>query len=103
MKALSYREVTENLSVKLPKWTFNGDFIRRDFTFKNFMEAFSFMNTVALEAEKMAHHPDWCNLYNNVTINLQTHDVSGITRLDLDLARIIDRLFVLHFCEERNK
>jgi 4a-hydroxytetrahydrobiopterin dehydratase len=48
---------------------------------------------VALEAEKMDHHPEWNNIYNSVTINLNTHDAHGITQKDFDLAQSIERLF----------
>jgi 4a-hydroxytetrahydrobiopterin dehydratase len=94
MKALSDNEVTEFLSASLPEWTFDGNFIRREVKFKNFVEAFSFMTAVALEAEKMDHHPDWSNGYNNLVINLKTHAAHGITNLDLKLAQTIDRLLV---------
>lgn len=93
MKALSKSEVTEILSVKLKNWQSDGDCIKRDFKFKTFVEAFSFMTAVALYAEKMDHHPDWRNVYNTVNIKLSTHDAGGITKLDFDLADKIDEIF----------
>lgn len=60
------------------------------------MEAFSFMTAIALEAEKLDHHPDWSNVYNNVRISLNTHDAKGITTLDFDLANKIDNVFENH-------
>ena len=93
MKALSNTEVKELLTVKLKKWSLEGNYIKRDFKFKTFIEAFSFMTAVALEAEKMDHHPDWSNVYNNVSINLSTHDANGVTQLDYDLAHKIDRVY----------
>jgi 4a-hydroxytetrahydrobiopterin dehydratase len=48
------------------------------------------MTRIALEAEKINHHPDWSNVYNSVTIKLSTHDVGGITDHDITLAKIID-------------
>jgi 4a-hydroxytetrahydrobiopterin dehydratase len=96
MKALSDKEITEFLSLRLTQWILDQGFIRRDFKFKNFVEAFSFMTSVALEAEKMNHHPDWSNVYNKVSVTLQTHDASGITNRDLDLAQTIDRLYILY-------
>lgn len=92
MKAFSKKEVKELLPVKLKNWSFNGTHISRNFKFKTFVNAFSFMTAVALEAEKMDHHPEWSNIYNSVTINLNTHDASGITQLDIDLAQSIDKL-----------
>jgi 4a-hydroxytetrahydrobiopterin dehydratase len=96
MKALSDKEITEFLSLRLTQWRLDQGFIRRDFKFKNFVEAFSFMTSVALEAEKMNHHPDWSNVYNKVSVTLQTHDANGITNRDLDLAQTIDRLYILY-------
>ena len=51
------------------------------------------MTAIAIEAEKIDHHPDWSNVYNSVRINLNTHDAKGITKLDFDLADVIDRVF----------
>jgi 4a-hydroxytetrahydrobiopterin dehydratase len=69
-----------------------GKFLHREFLFKDFVEAFSFMTAVALVAEKAAHHPNWKNGYNKVTIDLSTHDADGITAKDFDLAKAIDKL-----------
>jgi 4a-hydroxytetrahydrobiopterin dehydratase len=96
MKALTENEVNEFLSGSLREWSLNSDFLKRDFKFRTFIEAFSFMTAVALEAEKINHHPDWSNAYNSVIINLRTHDSNGITRLDLDLAQTIDRIFLIY-------
>lgn len=93
MKAFSNTEIKKLLSVKLKDWSFNGNSLSRNFKFKNFVNAFSFMTAVAMEAEKLDHHPDWSNIYNSVIINLNTHDANGVTQLDIDLAQSIDRLF----------
>jgi Pterin-4a-carbinolamine dehydratase len=93
MKAFSNTKVKKLLSAKLKSWSFDGIHLSRNFKFKNFVNAFSFMTAVALEAEKMDHHPEWSNIYNSVTINLNTHDANGITQLDFDLAQYIDRIF----------
>ena len=93
MKALSRNEITETLLVKLKNWKFEGEYIERDFKFKTFVEAFSFMTAVALEAEKMDHHPDWNNVYNTVKIKLNTHDANGITELDFELANKTDIIY----------
>jgi Pterin-4a-carbinolamine dehydratase len=93
MKALSKIEVKEFLSDNLKNWSFDGNYIKRDFKFKTFVEAFSFMTAIAIEAEKIDHHPDWSNVYNSVRINLNTHDSKGITKLDFDLADVIDKAF----------
>jgi 4a-hydroxytetrahydrobiopterin dehydratase len=64
--------------------------IRRSFRFKDFNEAWGFMNRVALAAERLDHHPEWSNVWNRVEILLSTHDAGGLTRRDIDLARQID-------------
>ena len=64
--------------------------ISKSFRFRNFREAFGFMTQVALVAEKMNHHPEWSNVYRSVEITLATHDVGGLSELDLKLARSID-------------
>ena len=50
------------------------------------------MTQVALLAETRNHHPDWSNVYNRVTIELTTHDLGGLSSLDVDLAAAIDAL-----------
>ncbi|KZM51021.1 4a-hydroxytetrahydrobiopterin dehydratase [Labrenzia sp. OB1] len=66
--------------------------ISKSFRFKNFRHAFGFMTEVALVAEKMDHHPEWFNVYRSVDITLATHDVGGLSALDLELAAEIDRI-----------
>ena len=70
----------------------NRDAIHKEFRFKNFNEAFGFMNRVALMAEKMDHHPEWFNVYNRVDITLSTHDAGGMSERDVTLARFIDSI-----------
>jgi 4a-hydroxytetrahydrobiopterin dehydratase len=94
MKALSKQEVILFLNENLKNWALEEKTITRDFKFKTFVEAFSFMTAVALEAEKLNHHPDWSNSYNKVSIALTNHEAKGITQLDFDLASKIDRIFV---------
>lgn len=68
------------------------DAIRKIWKFASFSEAWGFMSRVALVAERMNHHPEWTNIYNTVDVTLTTHDCDGLSRLDLDLARAMDRL-----------
>lgn len=77
----------------LKSWIFEKGAIKRSFEFKNFVDAFSFMTAIALEAEKSDHHPEWSNVYNKVSIALNTHSANGITQLDFDLAGKIDKLY----------
>jgi 4a-hydroxytetrahydrobiopterin dehydratase len=79
-------EVSRRLST-LPGWAAKGDRLHKTFTFGDFAQAFAFMTDVAREAEALDHHPEWFNVYNRVAIDLTTHDASGITALDFELAR----------------
>jgi 4a-hydroxytetrahydrobiopterin dehydratase len=72
-------------------WEEKNNSLYRKYSFKNFSEAFSFMTRVALEAEKMDHHPKWTNVYNQVEIWLSTHDAGDVvTDRDRKLAKKID-------------
>jgi 4a-hydroxytetrahydrobiopterin dehydratase len=73
-------------------WKLKNNKLHREFQFKTFVEAFGFMSSVALVAESLGHHPEWFNVYNRVTIDLTTHDVGGISTLDVELARKINEL-----------
>lgn len=77
---------------KLPEWSETGEAIQRTASFKNFLEAMTFVNKVAAAAEAASHHPDFLIRYNKVTLTLSTHDSSGITAKDFDLARTIESL-----------
>lgn len=68
------------------------DAIRKIMKFKNFSEAWGFMSRAALVAEKLNHHPEWKNVYNVVNVTLSTHDCHGLSQLDIDLARAMDRM-----------
>ncbi len=65
--------------------------ISKTFVFKNFNEAFGWMTRVAMQAEKLDHHPEWSNVYKTVNVTLSTHDVDGLTDLDIKLARFMDK------------
>ena len=84
--------VREALS-SLDGWTLatDGLSISRTFVFKNFSEAFAFMTLSALAAEKLEHHPDWSNVYKTVEVKLNTHDAGGLTMLDFELAKKMNR------------
>ncbi len=94
MRVLSKMELTPAQLQDLKNWTVYENEIGREFKFNDFVSAFSFMTAVALEAEKLNHHPDWFNSYNKLNIKLSTHDEGGITELDLDLAAAIDKVFI---------
>lgn len=70
----------------LPGWSLEAGKLHKAFTFKDFVEAWSFMSAGALAAEALGHHPEWSNVWNRVTVDLTTHDAGGLTTLDFDLA-----------------
>jgi 4a-hydroxytetrahydrobiopterin dehydratase len=85
-------EVTKGMAA-LQGWTLadNGLSIAKSFRFKDFSQAWAFMNRSALLAEKMNHHPEWFNVYNRVDVTLNTHDAKGLTELDFRMASAMDR------------
>ena len=70
----------------------DGAAIARTFKFRNFSEAWGFMTRVALLAESQDHHPEWFNVYNKVTVDLNTHSAGGISELDFEFAGKVDAL-----------
>ncbi|MCC6217705.1 MAG: 4a-hydroxytetrahydrobiopterin dehydratase [Polyangiaceae bacterium] len=68
------------------------DALRKVWRFRSFSEAWGFMSRVALEAARADHHPEWSNAYDIVDVTLTTHHAGGLTRLDVELARRIDRV-----------
>jgi len=74
-------------------WTEKDNKLTKTFEFKDFTEAFGFMTKVAIEAEKMNHHPNWSNVWNKVSFELTTHDAGNtVTEKDRKLAETIDQL-----------
>ncbi|XP_030649524.1 pterin-4-alpha-carbinolamine dehydratase 2 [Chanos chanos] len=68
------------------------DALYKELHFKTFNQAFGFMSRVALQAEKMNHHPEWFNVYNKVQITLTTHDCGGLSKKDIRMAKFIDKV-----------
>ena len=77
---------------EFPEWSITGGALQRTFKFENFIEAMAFVNKVAEQAENVQHHPDILVRYSKVTLTLTTHDAGGLTAVDFDLAREVDRL-----------
>jgi 4a-hydroxytetrahydrobiopterin dehydratase len=78
----------------LAGWAFAGDrdAICKSFRFADFNAAWAFMTRIAMQAEKMDHHPEWSNIYNSVEITLTTNDCGGVSARDIALAKFIDGL-----------
>ncbi len=88
---LSAETIKDRLQ-QLPNWEYRDHGIVAAFQFKDFKEAFMIMSRIAFEAEAQAHHPEWFNVYNKLTIRLSTHDAGGVTKKDLLLAKFINHL-----------
>ncbi|WP_310992027.1 4a-hydroxytetrahydrobiopterin dehydratase [Aequorivita marina] len=91
MKPLSENEIQDKLK-EFEGWEYTEGALYTVFEFDDFKEAFSAMTRIAFEAERLAHHPEWSNVYNSLEIYLTTHDADGVTEKDFELAAIIDEL-----------
>ena len=88
---LTKEEVEEALK-DLDNWFYDGDRLVKEFTFGSFREAISFIVRMSYEAEQRDHHPELTNVYNRVSIALNTHDAEHmVTEIDIELARAIDK------------
>ena len=89
MNKYSEEEAREALK-ELKGWELLDKRICKTFVFSNFVEAFGFMSSVAILAERANHHPEWSNVYKTVTIELTTHEADGLTKRDFSLAMEIN-------------
>ena len=75
-------------------WNKENNKLKATFQFKNFTEAFAFMTEVAFQSEQQNHHPNWSNIYNIVSFELNTHDAANtVTEKDHKLAKAISTVF----------
>ncbi len=88
---LSTAEVQQRLK-SLKGWTLEGDAIKKQYTFKGFLEAIAFLDRLAPEAEASDHHPDILINYKRVTLTYSTHSEGGLTAKDFAGAAAADRL-----------
>lgn len=79
-------EAVADALADLGQWRRDGDHIRAEFRFADFVTAFRFMTAMADKAEELNHHPEWFNVYSRVEIGLTTHDVGGLSAFDFELA-----------------
>jgi 4a-hydroxytetrahydrobiopterin dehydratase len=77
---------------ELKGWTRDGNALKKTVTLQDFVRAMGFVNSVALLAEKMDHHPDIDIRWNTVHLTLSTHSAGGLTDYDFTLAKQIDNL-----------
>lgn len=100
-RPLTKAEIYEALK-GLAGWTIVGGKLHRKYRFRDFKEAFGWMTSAALAAEKADHHPDWANSWRDVTIDLITHDAAAITKKDVDLAAILEEMAARILSPPRN-
>jgi len=91
MDKLSKNEILNKLK-ELDSWVYEQSKLRRIFLFSDFNKAFKFMTLIALEADRMDHHPEWSNIYNKVKVDLVTHEASGVTEKDFILAKSMNEV-----------
>ncbi|CAB3778846.1 Putative pterin-4-alpha-carbinolamine dehydratase [Pararobbsia alpina] len=87
-------EERKSTLAELPGWepTVGRDALHKSFKFEDFNAAFGFMTRIAIKAQELNHHPEWFNVYNQVEITLSTHEASGLTQRDIELARFIEKV-----------
>lgn len=88
---LSPAEVQTALA-NLPGWSLSDGKLHREYRFNDFTLAFGFMAASATAIERMNHHPEWSNVYGTVIVDLTTHDASGVTKKDVDLAALLEKV-----------
>ena len=91
LSRLETAEVTQRLT-ELAGWALQDGKLHREYRFADFVEAFGFMASAALIAERLNHHPEWFNVWSTVRIDLTTHDAGGITAKDFELAAAMEQL-----------
>ena len=91
MPKLTASQIDERMK-SVNGWTREGDAIRKQFTFADFLQAIAFVNRLAPEAEKADHHPDILINYKRVTLTYSTHSEGGLTEKDFVGAATADRL-----------
>ena len=79
---------------QLDSWKYENKATSKTFQFSSYLSGINFVNKIALLAEKMDHHPDikigWCK----VDILLTTHDSGDVTKKDIELASLCDKIKV---------
>lgn len=88
---LTEAQILDNLK-DFPNWEYDDNAIHTVIEFENFKEVFATMTRIAFEAEEQQHHPEWSNIYNELSISLSTHDADGVTEKDFKLAASIEAI-----------
>ena len=94
MRKITKNEVDNKLRLLSKKWIIINNILFAKYTFKSFDEAFDFMKTVSEKCKDLNHHPKWTNVYNQINVELFTHDIGGLSPLDFELANFMDLSFL---------
>ena len=89
-KKLDESQIIESLSRLTLDWVLEDGFLKKSFKFKNFDNAIEFIKKVSVKCEEINHHPKWTNIYNTIDIELNTHDINGISELDFKLSEYMN-------------
>ena len=91
MGGMSTDEITQALT-EFTGWAYDGEALTKTFTFADFAAAIDFMAAARPGIDELNHHPEWTNVYNRISVRLNSHDVGGVTERDFKLARLLDPL-----------
>ena len=91
MKKLTEVEIEKKLKY-LPDWDYYENALHSEFEYESFKNCMSAMMRIAFECENLNHHPEWINVYKTVEVTLTSHDIQGLSSLDLELASKLDAL-----------
>ncbi len=91
MSKLSETQIREKLRA-YPDWDYVENGLETTLEFESFRDCFSIMTRIAFEVEQQNHHPEWCNVYNKLSVRLSTHDAGGVTDKDFKLLATIESI-----------
>ena len=93
MKNLSKSEVENKFNLLSENWVVKDNMLFAKFKFTTFDDAFDFMKIVSEKCKDLNHHPKWTNVYNQIDVELFTHDIGGLSYVDFELASFMDLSF----------
>ena len=94
MKVLNKIEVDNKFKLLSKNWRIKDHLLTAEFNFKTFDDAFDFMQIISKKCKDLNHHPKWTNVYNQIDVELFTHDIGGLSYVDFELASFMDLSFL---------
>ena len=91
MSKLTDDQIQEKLQ-NYPEWEYLNNGLETTLEFESFRDCFAIMTRIAFEVEQQNHHPEWCNVYNKLSVRLSTHDAGGVTDKDFTLLDAIEQI-----------